>query len=287
MTVQAAPTIHYPKITNLLQSNTYTIFILVLTIVSLTIMVIQFLLDPESATWQLVSVYDNLICVIFLIDFAMHMLAAPRKRDYFIGERGYLDLLGSVPSFGAGIFRFAGLLRLFRLSRLFRLRKILNPENRALLKKEILVNRGSYALFITLMLVAIVLMFASIFMIFFESQSPDANITNGANALWWAVVTITTVGYGDRYPVTAGGRIVAVFVMFSGVGIIGALASILASILVPQPKEPEQPDPDAIPVEQELAAVKTELVSLRELLEKQQSGQTFSEPRSQESRLIG
>ena len=76
-------------------------------------------------------------------------------------------------------------------------------------------------------------------MIQFESRSPDANITTGGDALWWSFVTITTVGYGDQYPVTTLGRLVGVFVMFAGVGIIGSLASILASVLVPQP-EPER-----------------------------------------------
>jgi voltage-gated potassium channel len=257
------------------KSNTYNIFILVLTIVSLTIMFIQVLVPSGTETWSLVNLYDNIICGIFLIDFALHMIQARRKRDYFIGERGYLDLLGSIPNFGLGVFQYAALLRLFRLSRLFRLRRLMNPKNRELLRKEILENRGSYALLITLMLVAVVIMFSSIFVLHFESQSPDANITTGGDAAWWSVVTITTVGYGDRYPVTPGGRITAVFVMFSGVGIIGALASILASILVPQPKEPEPAAPQApesAPVEQELAAMKQELTALRELLERKQTG---------------
>ena len=100
--------------------------------------------------------------------------------------------------------------------------------------------------------------------------------------VWWSIVTITTVGYGDYYPVTLGGRSTAVFVMFSGVGIIGALASILASLLIPQPKkeeEPDEPHPWKIPrpvsdpaVAHELAAVKTELAALRQLLEKREGG---------------
>ena len=79
----------------------------------------------------------------------------------------------------------------------------------------------------------IVLTISSVLILQFESRSPDANITTGGDALWWAIVTITTVGYGDFYPVTTLGREVGVVVMFAGVGIIGALASILASILVP------------------------------------------------------
>ena len=120
------------------------------------------------------------------------------------------------------------------------------------------------------MLALIVLTVASVLVLQFESKAPDANITTGGDALWWAVVTITTVGYGDTSPVTAAGRVTAVFVMFAGVGIIGALASILSSILVPGP--PAEPvdtteAPSGLNVEQELAAVRSELTAIRALLE--------------------
>ncbi len=103
-------------------SNAYNIFILVLTILSLAIMVVM-LLPISDATLQLLSVYDNLICVIFLIDFYLHMRGAAKKSDYFIKERGWLDLLGSIPSLGllTNVGKFAGLLRLARLSRLARI----------------------------------------------------------------------------------------------------------------------------------------------------------------------
>ena len=103
-------------------------------------------------------------------------------------------------------------------------------------------------------------------MLQFESRSPDANITTGGDALWWAVVTITTVGYGDRYPITMLGRTDRLHVMVAGIGIIGALASILASILVPQADEPEPVDPTVRTVAQELADIKAELAGLRAAL---------------------
>ena len=269
----------HPKISALLNNNSYIIVVLILTIFSLAIMVVQVLLRPDSPTYVLVNAYNNLACVFFLFDFVMHMIAEPRKRNYFIGQRGYFDLLGSIPSFGFS--QYTALLRLFRLSRLARLRRFMHPENRALLKNEILNNRGRYALLLTVIMIGLVLSTASIFVLFFESKNPDANITTGGDALWWAVVTITTVGYGDKYPITTGGRLTAVLVMFTGVGVIGALASILASILIPpakpaeKPEEPqsmENPPAASSPaVEQELAAVKTELAALRQLLEKRES----------------
>jgi voltage-gated potassium channel len=279
MAVQEPTHLSHPKITALLTSNSYMIVVLILTIFSLAVMGVQFLLPQGTETWNLVNFYNNLTCVFFLIDFAMHMIAEPVKRDYFIGQRGYFDLLGSIPSFG--VSQLTGLLRLFRLSRLLRLRRFMNPENRELLKNEILNNRGNYAALITVLLAMLVISTASIFVLFFESQSPDANITTSGDSIWWAAVTITTVGYGDKFPVTFGGRITAVFVMFSGVGIIGALASILASVLIPPPKkteEPAEPQPEENPppasagpaVAQELAAVKSELAALRQLLEKRE-----------------
>src|SRR5512139_2118212 len=222
MTDQApAATQRQSRISGLLNSNSYIIVVLILTLFSLAVMAVQFILPEGTETWKLVNLYNNLTCIFFLFDFALHWIAEPRKRDYFIGQRGYFDLLGSIPSFGFS--QYTAILRLFRLSRLLRLRRFLNPENRQLLKNEILNNRGSYAALITVILATLVISTASIVVLFFESQSPDANITFGGDSVWWSIVTITTVGYGDRYPVTAGGRITAVFVMFSGVGVIGAL----------------------------------------------------------------
>jgi voltage-gated potassium channel len=214
--------------------NAYNIFILVLTIFSLALMVVQLLpLDPE--TRSLVLVYDNVCCFVFLADFAYNIRGSRPRREYFIRQRGWLDLLGSVPALG--FFQFTALLRLFRLSRLARISRLLRGKNRAALVRDVVENRGQYAVFITFLSAGIVLCVASIMVLQFESQSPDANITTGGDALWWGVVTITTVGYGDKYPVTMLGRLTGFSVMLAGVGIIGALASILASILVPPPKE--------------------------------------------------
>jgi voltage-gated potassium channel len=68
----------------------------------------------------------------------------------------------------------------------------------------------------------------------FEHQAKGSNIHNFGDALWWAIVTVTTVGYGDKYPVTAGGRGVATVLMFVGIGLIGVLTATVASYFVEQ-----------------------------------------------------
>jgi voltage-gated potassium channel len=247
------------------ESNAYSIFMLVLTVLSLVIMVVL-LLPLNQATLDVLRVYDNLICVVFLVDFAVNLAASTPKREYFVDRRGWLDLIGSVPSFG--FFPISGLLRLARISRLARVARILRGSNRKELLADVIQNRGQYAVFITVLSALLVLTVSSVLMIQFESGASDANITTGGDALWWSFVTITTVGYGDQFPVTMAGRVVGVFVMFAGVGIIGSLASILASVLVPQsePDDLDQPDPAGATVSEELASIRSELAALRQAL---------------------
>jgi voltage-gated potassium channel len=221
--------------------NSYNIFILVLTIYSLALMVVL-LLPLDAETRSLVNLYDNAVCAIFLVDFAFNLLGAKPRRGYFIGQRGWLDLLGSIPSFG--FFQLGGLLRLARLSRLARITRLLRGQAGKDLVLDVLNNRSQYATFITILLAGMVLSVASLLVLQFESRSTDANITTGGDAIWWGIVTITTVGYGDFYPVTWLGRMTGIFVMFAGIGIIGALASILASLLV-SPSTPDEPAQDA------------------------------------------
>ncbi len=246
--------------------NSYNIFILVLTIYSLALMVVL-LLPLDEDTRVAVNVWDNAICVIFLIDFAMNLYGSHPKREYFIHARGWLDLLGSIPTLG--FLPFAALFRLARLSRLGRISRQLGGQNGKQLVADVLRNRGQYATFITILLGGMVLSVSSVLVLQFESRSPDANIQTGGEALWWAIVTITTVGYGDFYPVTSLGRLTGVFVMFAGVGIIGALASILASLLV-APSPSEEPATEEAPSVAAMAAdpassgaIVAELASLR------------------------
>lgn len=247
------------------RSNAYELFILVLTLLSLGIMVVL-VLPVSDATRRLLTVYDNAICVVFLIDFFGNLSRAPTKREYFIGRRGWLDLLGSVPALG--FFKYTALLRLARLSRLARITRLLRGQKKRELIDDVVTHRGQYAAFVSVTAAMIVLAVCSVLVLQFESRAADANITTGGDALWWALVTITTVGYGDFFPVTTAGRITGAFVMFAGVGIIGALASILASVLVPSPKTQEEPEkvPATGTVREELVEIKAELSALRRSL---------------------
>ncbi len=252
------------------RSTAYNLFIFVLTIISLVIMVVM-LLPLEDEAIGLLRVYDNLICIIFLADFFMRLITASKKSDYFIKEGGWLDLLGSIPSLGV-TFKYSGLFRLARLSRLTRIARLLRGKSRKELLNDVVANRSRYTAFVTILLALIVLSSASVLVLQFESQSREAAIKTGWDAFWYSIVTITTVGYGDYYPVTFGGRVTAMFIMVAGVGIIGVLASLMSNLLmgrIAAPAKEEAPG-TVLPytVEQELKRMNNELAEMRQLLEK-------------------
>ncbi|MDN3684263.1 potassium channel family protein [Vibrio sinaloensis] len=77
----------------------------------------------------------------------------------------------------------------------------------------------------------ILLTAGSSIMLFIEGQSPEANIQSGGDAMWWALVTISTVGYGDHYPVTDAGRILAAGLIICGVGLFGMITGLVTSMI--------------------------------------------------------
>jgi len=103
----------------------------------------------------------------------------------------------------------------------------------------------------------LLIIFCSIGVLMFEQQSPNANIKTAGDAIWWSVTTITTVGYGDKYPVTTGGRIVAMILMVSGIGIFGTLSGLAASYFLHA--KPANPEPDKDEVLARLKAIEEKI----------------------------
>ena len=112
--------------------------------------------------------------------------------------------------------------------------------------RSFLKDRADNALLVVVFMVLIVLEFGSMAVVYFEAKDPNANITTGGDAVWWAFVSITTVGYGDKYPITTGGRASAFFVLAAGVGLFGVLSGYLANFFL-SPSKPDEPADAAEP----------------------------------------
>ena len=186
-------------------------------------------------------------------------------------------LHGSIPTIRG--LEGVAILRLARLSRFARVTRLLRGQNKKQLVHDLLQHWSQYAVFITAPAAEIVLTFVSVAVLQAVTHSDSANIRSDWDTFWRSFVTITTVGYGDRYPVTVVGRIGAMFVMLMGVGVIGALASILSSVLIGSSSAVEGVPDTTTPgqVEQEIAGVKNELSALQQLVERLDARSASSE----------
>ena len=177
-----------------------------------------------------------------------------------------MDLLGSIPAVPG--LPWTALFRLARLNRLVRIVKHLQGKDR----EEVLADAReapARTVLLTTILAAILLMtIVSLFILRFERGAPGAQITTGADAFWWAFVTMTTVGYGDYVPVTLPGRLLAILLMTFGIGIFAVLTSFVTSRLVIL--QDDQEDMVAL-IKEENAIIRAELAELKELF-KQQGG---------------
>ena len=209
-----------------LKNTTYELFIVALSILSVfNIFVLVISKDPDVI--DVVNMMDFVLSLVFIIDFLFRLFTASSKKEYFLRHAGWADLLASIP-----LPQFK-ILRLFRIFRAVRLMRIYGVRN---LFNEAFANRGGSALLIVLFLIVLVLEIGSVDILAAERNDPNANIRTASDALWWVYVTITTVGYGDRFPVTDAGRFIGILVLTLGVGLFGVLTGFLANLFL-TPKE--------------------------------------------------
>jgi voltage-gated potassium channel len=210
----------------------YEIFIGALSVLSLVnIVLLALLRDP--ATQNVVRFVDLILSVIFLIDFLVRLHRAPKRSTYFFRQYGWADLLASLP------FPQIKIMRVFRLARVIRLLRKYGARNIA---RSLLGDRAGSAL-LSLLLVGVLMMeFGSLGMLRLESSAPNANIVNASDAMWYVIVTMSTVGYGDKYPVTNGGRELGSIIIIVGVGIFGTLTGYLANLFLTPRQATDTPE---------------------------------------------
>ena len=197
----------------------YEGFVLALVVMSLINWGIIVFLQPALAEIQVVWVMVTGLSVFMVLDFVQRLWRQPHRRGFLIRHNGWMILLGSVPLPFAGILRLIWAWLALRLLRRSDYRQMGN----------IVVRRRAQSTLLSAVLAAIVMLEVGALLILdAERASTQANIITGIDALWWNIVTLATVGYGDKYPVTTAGRVVGVVVIIVGVALFSALTSFLA-----------------------------------------------------------
>jgi voltage-gated potassium channel len=234
------------------RQTAYLLFVLLISIIALAVLAVDGFIDDHSEVGRVLYYADLVLCALFFVDF-LHCFAKAENKGRYMLTWGWLDLVSSIPAVGP--------LRWGRAARLVRVLRVLRGIRSArILMRLILERRRQSAALAALLATILVVGVSSILILKLEhAAGPEANLHTAEDALWWSVVTMTTVGYGDHYPVTAGGRVVATVVIFAGVGLIGIWAGIATSWFL-ETSEEQQDDT--------IEELRREVRALREAIER-------------------
>jgi voltage-gated potassium channel len=197
---------------------------LVLSVAIIPLLLVPWLLELSPGTEAMFLGIDWIIWALFAAEYLVRLYLAPGK--WLFVRSNLIDLAVVLVPF----LRPLRVARSVRMLRLLRLAVLGTLFGRALKTATAVLRRANLGY--TLLIVTVVTIGAGLLVAELERGSSDADIRTPAEGLWWAITTVTTVGYGDGVPVTPAGRAVAVVLMLVGVGVFGLLAAALASFLI-------------------------------------------------------
>jgi voltage-gated potassium channel len=183
---------------------------------------------PEWAA-RVLAIEEAAIVVVFTVEYALRVWSAPNRIQYVLGFWGIIDLLAILPSlFMLGTdLRAVRSIRLLRLLRLFKLARYNRAADR--LAAALYSVRAELVLFLFISIITLYICSVGIF--YFEHEAQPEAFASIPHSFWWSVATLTTVGYGDVYPITAGGRIFTFFVLMVGLGTVAVPTGLVATAL--------------------------------------------------------
>ncbi|WP_415230306.1 ion transporter [Psychromonas sp.] len=207
----------------------FTFTVQSLIVISLITFSIDTLPDLSLEIKKILNIIEVVTVGIFTLEYVLRFIISERKLKFIFSFYGLVDLLAILPFYIASGFdlraiRIFRLLRLVRILKLFKYNQAINRFHRALvIAKEELILFG---------FVAVIMLYLSAVGIYYcENAAQPEQFKSVFHSLWWSVTTLTTVGYGDMYPITAGGKLFTFFILTIGLGIVAIPTGLVASAL--------------------------------------------------------
>ncbi len=217
----------------------FSFFIQLLIVVSLVSFSLDTFPNLSPETKKLLHIIEVITVAVFTIEYVLRIVASEKPFRFIFSFFGLVDLAAILPFYistgldlrAVRIFRF---LRLIRILKLFKYNQAINRFHRALMiAKEELILFG----FISI----VMLYLSAVGIYYFENAAQPDHFKSVFHSLWWALTTLTTVGYGDMFPITAGGKVFTFFVLIIGLGVVAVPTGLVASALS-QAREQDEVD---------------------------------------------
>lgn len=200
-----------------------------LIILSLISFSLETLPNLSEDFYRFLRIFEVTSVIIFTIEYLLRLFVAKKKLKFVFSFYGLVDLMAILPfylAFGIDL-RSIRIIRLFRLFRVFKILRY-SKAIRHMAKAFISIKEE---LILFMILSSFLLFLSSVGIYYFENPDQPDVFSSIFHSLWWAVATLTTVGYGDIYPITVGGKIFTSVMLFIGLGIVAVPTGLIASAL--------------------------------------------------------
>lgn len=225
--------------------RTFDLFVLFLIVFSIITLSIETLPNLPPLAKQILGLSEVVVTILFTIEYFLRVATAPSKRGYIFSFYGVIDLLAILPFYLSLVFLPFGIdlrfIRVFRLFRIFNILKIARYSKAMKRFGDALKHTQAEALiFLCAALMLLYFAAAGIYYFEFEHGKYPECFQSIFHSLWWAVTTMTTVGYGDCYPITEGGKLFTFLILMCGLGVVAVPAGLIAAALSKVLQEEDQ-----------------------------------------------
>lgn len=208
--------------------NPMSLMALILSFMSLAIVTSLIFIPQTDDVYRLFLGIDTFICLIFWCQLLTDLCRSKQKINYL--KTHWLDFIASIPIIEP--------VRYMRILQIFRVLRLIRSSQQVLV--HIRNNRREATVATIFLLITVLVTVGSALILILEGKDPNSNIHSATDAIWWVFVTISTVGYGDHYPVTIAGKLLAAVIIFCGVGLFGMVAGLVSSVIIDPQKQKEK-----------------------------------------------